>query len=397
MILAHCFIFLYRIYPELSKINELKLIDRFAFFNGFYSMTLPALAGVMFYEKIKIHLRGSTLVNIHIPKMLKPLGYLFFFESLKNSIIYGWVSFFRWDVLHFISISMILLLFIIIKYGVHAIAKVNLVFFLSICSLFIFNIQFLLFKQYESIIELNYFLSSLVILFLYFVVLNHIMQARKIVATAILLSMCLILFFQKDNLELKTIVYHLPVSIFIQLGQNGGHLWPLFPWISLVFLGFNLSRFLEKFKFKNKSLIAICLLLQLPLYYIFFFKLELYQINLSKKDFFNSLIFQPNISTFLILHYFFIVATMTFNFFENNFKVPTKVILKVNEYILPIYFVHLFVAWNIINPLAQLFTLNYLKWIYPIVVMFLTYCFMQVFLLASNKTIWFRLKRIDRG
>ncbi len=393
MILTHCFIFLYRVYPEYSAIQNLNVINRFAYFNGLYSMTLPALAGVYYYEKLKNHLRGQYLTNLDITRYLKPIGILFLMESCKNALIFGWESFFRWDVLHFISMALTIMTILLIKWGVRSFYYILVGSLFCVLVLSYHDMHRIFFQENINTTMSAYLLGCVIFLSIIFVVLNNLIKMKKLISFVITITIFFVFFFHGENSELRLIVSNYPISIFIQLGQNGGHIWPLFPWFNCLLTGFLLARFFnETHRSIWRSFFYLCLF-QIPIIYFIFFSLETYQGLLSKNDFFSSMFFSPHWQLFVILNVFFMAAAFSFDFLFKIKNFPTVTVSLVNQYILPIYFVHVTVVWKIANRLTRIFPLEILKWLYPVIVIFLTYCFIQLFLLASDKMIWFRLRK----
>lgn len=396
MVLAHCFIFLYRVFPEYSQIQDLNFIHRFAYFNGLYSMTLPALAGVFFFEKIKNHIRGQFLFNIDLAKLFKPIGLLYITESFKNALIFGFEAFFRWDVLHFISISLVIIISILSQWGVRSFYYILLASSTTIFLLSYFDLSQIIHNTSASYFIMSYQLGILLICALYFFVLNYLVKLNLKISIFLVSIILGLLLSQSSNQELNLIVSNFTISVFVQLGQNGGHIWPLFPWINCLIVGFLTAQHFAEKKQTVKRTAVMVVLLQIPVIYFVFFQLESYQDLLSKHDFFTSLLFKPHWLLFVILNLFFIAAAYSFDLILKFVNFNLTFISQINKYILPIYFIHLAVAWKIARPLTMLFPVYILKWLYPLVVVFLTFCFMQLFLLASDKMIWFRLRKADK-
>lgn len=396
MVLAHCFIFLYRVYPEYKEIMNLNFIHRFAYFNGLYSMTLPALAGVFLYEKMKNHLRGQFLTNVDVSRYLKPIGILFIMESFKNAFIFGWESFFRWDVLHFISISLVIMVFLLIKWGIRSFYFILIISIVSVFLLSYFNAQRWLYHANQNSTFISYIFGCALFLMILYLVLNKLIKINKVISFALLSITFYILIINYENIQLYLIVSNYPLSIIVQLGQNGGHIWPLFPWMNCLLIGFLLARFMNEIPLLKWQIFILMCFFQIPIIYLLFFSLESYQALLSKNDFFSSMFFSPHWLLFLLLNIFFVAAAFSFDFLFKIKSFSIDSITVINQYILPIYFTHIAVVWKIAGPLTQLFPIAILKWLYPVIVIFLTYCFIQLFLLASDKMIWFRLRKTHK-
>lgn len=396
MILTHCFIFLYRLYPEYREVYNLSIINRFAFFNGFYSMTLPTLAGAFYYVKFKKYIRGHYLTNIDTNKFFKQIGYLFLTESIKNGLIFGWESFFRWDTLHFISTTILILTLVVNRLGIKFIYAI-LIISTFLVGLFSYkNLALIMLQNYENTIFQSYYLGLLFICFLYFIIFNKILNMNKYFVYFLTSILFLILLLNFHNKELNIIVSTFPISIFLQLGQNGGHIWPLFPWANCIFIGFLVAKYIDTVEQSKLRAGLFAILLHIPILYFIFYQLEDYQNLLSKRDFFTSTIFQPHWLLFYLLNIFFLVSVYSIVFPYKFFKFNFKFLSNLNQYILPIYFIHMAVAWKLLNPLSHLFHFHIIRWLYPLLVFFLTFCFMQFFLIVKDKNIWFRLRKIDK-
>lgn len=398
MVFAHCYIFLYRLIPNSIDITNLKFINKLAYLNGLYSLILPAMAGVVFRDTLAPYFQNNKIKNLPPLFILKSCVALMLLESIKNGLIFGFKYSFRWDVLHFTAISFYILNVLLIRW------KISIIYYavsllLALCLIINLSLDYSILKMdIRNILNPHFFYVCSIILLIGFLTFLFKLYQFKNFKFKIYAFFCLFVLYKYSviyfsDFEFQIILMNLPLSIFIQLGQYGGHIWPLFPWIVLIFIGFILRdwQINNSISFKIR---AIIIGISFSLFFYFFiFEFELYSKLLTKVSFFSPLYFRPSaLITFEILC-FFICVFYLYDLVFTRLKWKCSVVKEISDGILIFYILHMFLAWNLLPPIFKLVPIPWLYWIYPFTILFLTYSLLNGFLFFSNKLIWFRFKK----
>lgn len=398
MVFAHCYIFLYRLFPEQVSFPKDNFLNKIAYFNGLYSLILPAIAGVVFRDTLNPYFHHQKIKNLPSRQLLKSCLALMVLESLKAAFTFGFKYSFRWDVLHFIGISFYLLSLILIYSNLKSVYLICFAL-LGICmGIESLNDQYLLsltipFTKNSKIlyaISLLLLLLTMSILLKIFDIKENKKKFSWIIFIFIIIQFSTIYF---QDPEFQIILANLPLSLFIQLGQHGGHIWPLFPWIILIFLGFILRDWQIRHLISLKKRLAIIIISFSIFFYFFIFHFQKYSQLLTEKSFFSPLYFQPNTIILFEILCFFICVFYLYDYIFSFLKWRNQIIKDVSNGILIFYIIHLFLAWKLLIPLFRLIPVPHFFFAYPVIIFFLSYALLSGFLVVSNKLIWFHFKK----
>ncbi len=411
MVTCHCFFFLHRFYPHIFQIPELSLYGRFFYFMGFGSMMLPAIAGIVFRDTLDKYFYLGKIRSFPMHKLIQSVLLLGFLDSLKTAITFSYSNAFKWDVLHFMGLCFFLLALFLQYFSVSRLILVILlalllsifdpqIYFHIFRSIFIFEYR----PDYIITPVIYWSLAIVFAVFLIGVYLKFVINIsrghrlrRGVVGLAFALTslymwtqFCVLLQVHPYFLS---IIWNLPLSIFIQMGQVGGHIWPLFPWFVLVALGFVLRHY--RHKILSSSFMSWGLLLSCGglFFYFIFFQLQVYQKLFSGFDFFGSSYFKPNTWLLAELCFALIFLYISCEKIFRRFKIFWSVVRDFSDGILFVYLFHFLLVFKLMPGAVKLWPSPALLWVYPFFIMFLTYCFLVGFLAISNKMIWFRLQK----
>ncbi len=418
MIIAHCFIFLYRIFPPPEGMYHPGLMQKLFYFNGFYSLILPAVAGVVFRDTVSPYWENGKICNLPLHRIIGFFLLLSFLESTKNALTFGLIYAFKWDVLHFIGLSFVFITIFLTYFSFR---------WLSLFAVFIWLLTYvystlspndvgpILMKyfyftpvQSSDITELKVGICSLIFLSLCSLVgffylrdrnFSYKTISRKNIIRILFVFLSIIgtyLFYSemKSNSVFFGIVWNLPLSIFVEIGQVGGHIWPMIPWLSLVILGF-VAKDIQVLLFsKLWQRILVIVVLYTIFFRFFLYSIDSYQQLFSQGTFFGAKYFAPEPFILFQVYCFFLCVFYLFDLIFSRFQIHSSLIKQISQAILPVYLIHLFLAWKLLPGLSLLCPPQYIYWVYPALIVFLTYCFLSGFLLVSGKMIWFRLRKL---
>lgn len=387
MVTCHCFIFLVRGLPAERAPQVSMDMNPHFFLPGFMSMALPALAGYGFKKFLTPYMSDGYLLNLKTANIFKLLIGLILLDAIKNGLLFGFIHAFKWDVLAFVVSSLLLLMWTLKKYGTK-----------GVWGLVAFNIAIIIvyafFPVWLSLSEVfvkNVLELPKIVLFLPFSVLaggfffwiwNFDLQTKRtrkyqtLLGAVLGLAICVQVF--KEQMQepfFWASLIKLPISIFVQLGQGGGHIWPLFPWMLLVIAGF-LFAYYESWIFKNwKNALGVYAAAQVVFNAVLFNYFKSFRTAVAVEDFFSSSFFEPRWEVLSLMITFFISAMIGYFYFLRWVPIRSKTIKMYSEGILLFYFVHLVVAYVLLQPAIQLFPGLYVYTLYPIVVNIISYFF----------------------
>ncbi|MGE3609717.1 MAG: hypothetical protein AB7I27_09055 [Bacteriovoracaceae bacterium] len=398
MVFTHCYIFIYRLLPSQVYLSQTIFLNKIAYFNGLYSLILPAVAGVVFRDTLTPYFHNQKIKNLPSSKLLKSCLALMILESLKAAITFGFKYSFRWDVLHFIGLSFYLLSLILIYSNLKTVYLLCFII-MGTCL----GIEYLKDHYYlnlslsfaDNSITLYIFYSCLFTSCIYF--FYKLYRPKKLKAKLSLFAFLLIfiqfsLTYFKDT-EFQIILANLPLSLLIQFGQYGGHIWPIFPWIILIFMGFILRDWQIRGVFNIKQRLAIVFIFFTTFLYFFIFHFQRYTQLLTKTTFFSPLYFIPNTLILFQILSFFICVFYLYDYIFSYLKWRNQMIKEISSGILIFYIIHLFLAWKLLPQLFRLIPVPYFFYAYPVTIFLLSYALLSGFLVVSNKLIWFQFKK----
>ncbi|GEM_PF-5573772 len=362
---------------------------------GFFSVSLPALAGSSLRSFLDKYLVGGKVLNYDFKDILKVGLFLMILESLKNVLIHEPLMFFSWDVLHFISLSFIIIVWLLSKWGSR-----SLIFF-TCASLFIGATipQWLSSDSGSPALRaLLWFSKTLLWTFVSvlpsFLILSWMRRllrnrplapAQKALYFGIGLSLGLLIaaaiaFFLKDLVFFKKISETAFLAMLFRVPQTFGHLWPLFPWFTLVGAGFILHDFFLVSKNRTRNL-WLGLVISLSVFAgFFFFLFQDYRVMMVKDHYFSSTFFRAPVTVILGILSFYSFVFIACTLFFLRYEFHSKVIYNFSRGLLFFYFVHFLVAQAFYKPFAQVLGLQWAMILLPWFVLAVSY-FILVFLL----------------
>lgn len=363
---------------------------------GFFSVSLPALAGSSLRSFLDKYLVGGKILNYDFADIIKVGLFLMILESIKNVLIHEPLMFFSWDVLHFISLSFVIIVWLLSRWGSRALAV------FSIASVLIGATvpPWLSSDSGGAVLQLILLVSkillwSLVLLspaavFLFWSYKfqknrPYFSSTRKLLLTGASFATGLLLggglwFFLKDQVFFKQISEVAFLAMLFRVPQTFGHLWPLFPWFTLVGGGFILQDFFSNAKNRTRNL-WLGLFLSLAIFIgFFFFLFQDYRVMMVKDHYFSSTFFRAPATVILGILSFYSAVYIASTLFFRRFEFHSKVIYNFSRGLLFFYFVHFIVAHVFYKPFAEVFGLQWAMILLPWFVLIVSY-FILVFIL----------------
>lgn len=362
---------------------------------GFFSVSLPALAGSSLRSFLDKYLVGGKVLNYDFKDILKVGLFLMILESVKNVLIYEPLMFFSWDVLHFISLSFIIIVWLLSRWGSRSLVA------FSFASLVIGATvpAWLSSESGSTVLQALLWLSkallwTFVLVAPSFFILSGLRKylqsrplarSKKTLYISLGLSMGVLIaagiaIVMKDLVFFKRISESTFLAMLFRVPQTFGHLWPLFPWFTLVGAGFILHDFYLTAKNRTRNL-WLGLVISLAVFLgFFFFLFQDYRVMMVKDHYFSSTFFRAPATVILgILSFYSSVYTACTLFFS-RYELHSKVIYNFSRGLLFFYFVHFLVAQAFYKPFAQVLGLQWAMILLPWFVLIVSY-FILVFLL----------------
>lgn len=360
---------------------------------GFFSAALPALAGTALRRQFESFFVGTKLVNFNVRSLVVVAFILMFFEGLKNALSHGALYAFNWDVLHFISLSLIIIAVVskyrgsrwVLPLGVVCLAGGSLAPYLW---------------QSEGLYAWVYFVSAQIskfailfgpTAFLYWLLVRVIpipksevsrqLKFRRPLAIIIgvLITMSIILRFGSESMFYLS-TESLPLSVFIMHSKNIVHLWPLFPWFFIVAWGFWLEDQRARSPHPRKHLQKM-FGISGALFVVFsIFGFQSYRDLMVEGTLFSAKYFTAPATVVLGLSAFYAFLYSGSILLFEKVKSTNKIILNTSRGILFFYFLHFILAYRLAPSLDQLWGSTANIFLFPITIGVLTYLGMLVFL-----------------
>lgn len=360
---------------------------------GFFSLIIPSLAGSALRSSLDRFYIDGKLHNYSYQNIWGVSIFLMFLESTKNALLYEPLMFFSWDVLHFISISFLIIVYIS-KYSnklalwIFCLASVLVGAFVpgwlgSAAGATSLNVLI-----YTSRIIFRICLligPALIILSLSQRIFSQ--EFSKYRRSMTVASALIGLFFTMiiwssigDKVFFGKVSELMPLGMLIKIPATFGHMWPLFPWFSLVGLGYLLNDAFINYKNSARVLWlsgATSFLLFLLFFQIFF---DSYRTLMVKNSYFASNFFSAN--TFVIggIACFFIFLLSFSTWFFDKISVKSKVISNISKGLLFYYLIHLLFASVLYRPFTLLLGPKYSLVLFPWLMMILSYAVLTVFI-----------------
>lgn len=403
MIVLHCFLFLNRITHSQINATASDSMIKIVLFHCLNNLMLPIAAGYMLFDNLEKYIQNGVIRNFPFKKNMKIWLSIALLESIKNSICFDLSYFFRVDVLHFIVLSIFFIYLILNYLNIYWLFGITLMFLTLGFIPFFQHLpisNYLLFPN-DAINMLTMRIESLAFAILFsaltlfykslFEIKNK--NINYFLNTLILLNFIFIFLYSSTHLYFYAQIHNLPISIFYQQGQFGGHIWPVFPWSALIFFGFIFNYSVKNYTFlKNNQLrnLFISLIGLVATNYLFF---DNFINHFSKKYTFSSSFFRPDsgviISSFMIFLSFYFL----FDLIQTKFKFYSALLIEISESALIIYVINVILAWKLTPLILTIFGHRSANLILSAFVLFLTYCYLQGFNFLINKKVFLKIQR----
>lgn len=387
MVTCHCFIFLVRGLPADRAPQVSMDINPHFFLPGFMSMALPALAGYGFKKFLNPYLADGYLLNLKTGNIFKLLVGLILLDAVKNGFLFGFIHAFKWDVLAFVVATLLIVIAVLKKAGMKGLWYLVGFNFLVILAYGFFPIWISLSEDFVKWIlgfpKLVLFLPfSVLAAGLFWWIWNFDVQDsrqkkyKQILGVSFAILIAVNVFrSQSHEPYFWASLLKLPLSIFVQLGQGGGHIWPLFPWMLLILAGF-IFAYYETWIFKKwQNAFAVYAIAQITFNSVLFGQFNAFRNAVSVADFFSSSFFEPRWQVLSLMITFFISAMIGYHYLLKWIRIRSAFIKSYSDGILLFYFVHLIVAYFLLSPAIKLFPGLSVYTLYPIVVNIISYFF----------------------
>lgn len=400
---AHSFIFLNRLRPDIfspAKSGD-GWFEIFFYFMGIGSLLIPALAGMQLYVTTERFIVNGKLSNFNNKALVRSSLLLMAIESIKNAAIFGLTSFYKWDVLHFIGLSFLIMLIVFKRFQLK---------YLTIIVLFSLALSTVLahFKDViiESLSEWGMFILShlgeisiaavVLLMLVVFFLGKKLLEGQGKIKIGVLAISLMVLgvltYFKLTTSELFFVqVMTLPMSILFQVGQRGGHIWPLIPWIAIVASGYLLEYYWKNLSKRNKKWFMISGFLSIVTFCTFF--LSEYKLLFLNQFFFSSLFFIPNVKLVTLLILSLVFFNELFEMIARRIKNIAKPIEEMSDGILIVYVVHLFLIYNLSAGAVKLMPTKELLWAFPFVILFISYCLLDGYNQFFHKLIEIKFRK----
>lgn len=297
--------------PE--RINYLSLL-------GLVSLGLTAAAGAALRLRWNSYLAYKQMASVKLAPFLMFLIPLFFIDSAKNLLTAGVHSTLRWEALPFFGASVVWIL-ILLKLRLTPWVLGLLTAFLCFI-LFPFRnvLEGLLIVSpgqlmgfYRSPLQLPAMMTFALLLALAGGMLVQRLPSQQRLlrlGSSILVLLAVLSFIQtwRGSASYAAAIWNLPGAMFFDLGEVGGHIWPLVPWVLLPVGGF----VWQDFRLQVKSQTWRVLALGLVSAFFLFFLWDLFPAYYLLHDptrLYSSQIFSTNPQTVLGLLSFYVLLS----------------------------------------------------------------------------------------
>ncbi|MNS80647.1 hypothetical protein D3C72_1143370 [compost metagenome] len=349
---------------------------------------------------------GGRILNFDLIDMFALAGTLMVLESLKNLIVYNTVALFSWDVLHFISISLVIITYLLVRWSMRALYIFTLLTLLigalvppwlasshGAATLQIFS------GVSAYLIRMAVFVLPTTILFLISLGLPN---GRKKINWHILLIFSLILgsaisaliwFTIKDLVFYRIVAETMPLAALFRLPQTAAHLWPLFPWFSLVSAGFILNDLYLRTANKDKWLKGAIALSCAGFLLFYFVAFQDYRDLMVGTHYFSSKVFSASTDVVLgmLSFYAFLFSVLTWIF--GKWTLHSKVIYTVSRGLLIFYFVHFILAHFAYRIFASTFNQHESMLYFPWAMVFVSYAIVKLILRFIDRPLLINFRR----
>lgn len=406
MVIIHSHVFSLKVTGTSLALGDLNWGLKFNLLIGFFSLGIPATAGAVLRESYSKYFYHGRIYNFPYKHLLSVCLWLMLVDSMKGLLTFGISHFFIWDVLHLVSVSFLILTFVLMKLNVWWLIV------LSVFSVIVYSplqnmlsplmvmdsqeIKFISLSLLQIGIALSIFLIALAISLR---LVNFFSGYRKkfVFGYLIILSFVLSGFIYvdiRDNENLLIILLNLPFAILIG-GQNlGGHIWPISPWFSLISAGFLIHHFYLTSAKPHVYLRAVLIISLVIFSSYFYFSFEDYYRLLDKDYIFSSKVYQLGawgvLSIICFYSFFYAFSMMVISKSQNS----NRVIFNLSRGMLILYFSHYILAYYL-----SIFSAPYLKKsqflmvIFPFGILVISYLLLEVIVWLQSSRYQINLRK----
>lgn len=406
MVVIHSHVFSLKVTGTSLALGNLNWGLKFNLLLGFFSLGIPATAGAVLRDSYSKYLYHGRIYNFPDKPLISVCLWLMFIDSMKGLLTFGISHFFLWDVLHLVSVSFMLLTFILMKLNVwwllgfsvfSVIIYPPLQYLLSpLMILDTQNLKFLSLGLLQKGTALCIFLIALAISLR---LANFFSGYRKkfILGYLVVSSLVLCGFIYLDiinNENLLIILLNLPFAAFIGGQSLGGHIWPISPWFSLISAGFLIHHFYLTSTKPVLYLRGLLIISFVVLSSYFYFSFEDYYELLDKNYIFSSKIYQLGFKGILAIicfyGFFYAISMMALS----NRKKSNRFVFNLSRGMLVLYFCHYILAYYSSIFLAQhLKNSQFLMSIFPFGVFVFSYLLLEVIVWLQSSRYQINLRK----
>ncbi len=409
MCLVHSGIFLSRGLSYAQPVPGSQMAQNSYLLIGFFSICLPALAGSSLRAALdKFYVSGKVL-NYDFKEILVIALALIVLESIKNGLAYHSIMSFTWDVLHFIALSLVITVALMIKWGTSS------VYFFAGLSLVLGAVAPALFSSAfgAQLLGPLLFLSKIIFRILVllgptafilwitfkvvprppkFMVLKRVAQPIVGIAIGATISFLIWRHFG-HQIFFKKIAEVIPFAAFFKLPVTIGHMWPLFPWYALVGVGFILTDISLRSEIKSKALSLISLVSFLGFATFLVGGFENYRTLMVENHYFSAKVFAapPMVMIGILCFYSLIFSVLTL--ILDSRELHSKIIANLSRGLLLFYFVHFLFALSTYPVAVYLLGKTYAMYFFPWIVMLFSYFIMTILLQLVGRPLQILLRR----
>ncbi|MFN8371048.1 MAG: hypothetical protein U0T83_10555 [Bacteriovoracaceae bacterium] len=359
---------------------------------GFNSLCLPIAAGFLLRLRLDKYIVDDRLINFSLKNIFKLTLFLFVLESIKGALAIDFSVFFYWNVLHFIALSFLVIIFLMrISLNFLILTTISVVVFTPLVNFYLIKLN----NYYLNNLKFNFALLASIISIVLGILLNLVLKIIfkpkfKLQAFFLVSSTVLFFFFyQRLALQLamdKFFAYSVVNTVFDIWISNPktGHYWAFFPGFLLVAFGFVFSHFWVQIK-HNKKIYFVVSVISIALVFIFYkfsyhdvlFRMEHRSRALYNKE--DTLFDVP--AMIGLLGYFSLI-----NLIAERLAVRVKSlhwsspIYIFSRYILEVYVFHFVIGIHLTRLVVALIPdSTFLLMLFPLVLTILSYLFILIY------------------
>lgn len=357
MIITHCRFF-YSLYYNFE--GEIKsnpdFFTQLMMMTGLISLCIPLIAGQELYERVQKYLVGGRLRNFPSAQFFSLLLIVAFLDPLKSILAEGLIYSFRWNALPLISFSLFLIL------EINKRLAVNWIFIFTPLILIASYFLTPLAQSFASLSPRDYSLllsssvKDAVLIVFYLFLFAAFMKIKgnlilfKGKAASVILWFCFLLLLSnvywawQVSPSFVVSLKNLPLGSLAYLGKNGGHIWPVFPWASLVFFGYWFQWSQHKARSKETLHLAFASLSFVWLVCSFQYFFANYVKLLDPKSGYSSAVFSLPVQFFPTVFALYTMVFYLLKFFASESMIKNPFMKMISSGILIVYVVHYILA-----------------------------------------------------